>query len=154
MAGKVVGANAADELRSLERRFAAAMNEKDADAVMAVYARDSSLFVFDVVGPPGAHMGWDQYHDAFKQMFASISGPLNFTIVEFDVEVSNDFGYGRSLQRVSGVHTNGQPFDYTVRVTDVYKKVEGKWLIVQEHISLAVDRKTFTPILESSFPSR
>jgi len=136
----------------LERKFASAMNGKDVDRVMAVYAPSASLFVFDVVGPPGVHVGWDEYRDAFKQMFAAIDGPLHFSVVESGIEVSGDFGYGRSLQRVSGVHTNGESFDYTVRVTDVYKKIDGEWLIVQEHISLAVDRKSFSPILHSSFP--
>jgi ketosteroid isomerase-like protein len=145
-------ANAQAQLEMLERNFATAMNAKDVDAVMAVYAPARSLFVFDVVGPPGVHTGWDEYRNAFKQMFAAIDGPLHFSIVKSEAEVSGDFAYGRSLQRVSGVHTNGKPFDYTVRVTDVYKKIDGEWLIVQEHISLAVDRKSFSPILHSSFP--
>ena len=27
----------------------------------------------------------------------------------------------------------------TVRVTDVYRKIDGKWLIVQEHVSVPID---------------
>jgi ketosteroid isomerase-like protein len=30
----------------------------------------------------------------------------------------------------------------TVRVTDVYRKIAGKWLIVQEHVSVPVDLAT------------
>jgi hypothetical protein len=41
-----------------------------------------------------------------------------------------------------------------VRVTDVYRKIDGKWLIVQEHISLPIDRSTFTPMLHLSLPAR
>jgi ketosteroid isomerase-like protein len=142
------------QLHLLERTFATAMNKKNVDGVMAVYAPGNSLFVFDVVGPPGAHFGWEEYREAFRQMFASISGPLHFAINDLDVQVSGDVAYGRSLQRVSGVRNKeGKPFDYTVRVTDVYRRVGGKWLIVQEHISLPIDRSTFTPILHSSFPA-
>ena len=131
------------------------MNDKDVDAVMAVYAPGKSLLVFDVVGPPAVHFGWDEYRDAFKQMFAAISGPLRLTVSDLDVEVSGDVGYGRSLQRVSGTHAkDGKSFDYTVRVTDVYRKIRGKWLIVQEHVSLPVDRNTFTPMLNFSFPAK
>ncbi len=138
----------------LERTFVTAMNNKDLDAVMAVYAPGKSLFVFDVVGPPDVHFGWDQYREAFKQMFAAISGPLRLTMSDLDVEVSGDVGYSRSLQRVSGVRAKDRkPFDYTVRVTDVYRKISGKWLIVQEHLSLPIDRDTFTPMLHLSFPA-
>jgi len=141
------------QLRQLERTFATAMNDKDADAVMAVYANEKSFFVFDVVGPPGVHVGWDEYYQAFKRMFGSIDGPLRFSVSDLDVQVSGDVGYGRSLQHLSGIHIKGKkPFDYTVRVTDVYRKGGGKWLIVQEHISLPVDRETFMPILHSSLP--
>jgi hypothetical protein len=38
-------------------------------------------------------------------------------------------------------------------VTDVYRKIGGKWLIVQEHVSLPIDRDTFTPMLHLSLPA-
>ncbi|MBV8333204.1 MAG: nuclear transport factor 2 family protein [Candidatus Eremiobacteraeota bacterium] len=132
------------QLRALEDAFAKGMNAKDVDAVMAVYAHGGSLFVFDVVGPPSAHVGWDAYREAFTNMFAAIEGPLRFTMSDFEADVSGDVAYGRSLQRVSGIHAkSGKTFDYTVRVTDVYRKIGGSWLIVQEHLSLPIDRTTF-----------
>ncbi|MBV8531039.1 MAG: nuclear transport factor 2 family protein [Candidatus Eremiobacteraeota bacterium] len=141
------------QLRTLEKTFTQAMNEKDVDAIMAVYAPGESLLVFDVIGPPGVHFGWDEYRDAFERMFAAISGPLEFAMSDLDVAVSGDVGYGRSLQHVSGVHAkDGTRFAYTVRVTDVYRKIGGKWLIVQEHVSLPLDRDTFAPMLRWSFP--
>jgi hypothetical protein len=36
-----------------------------------------------------------------------------------------------------------------VRVTDVYRKLKGKWLIVQEHVSVPVDLATQKPDLQS-----
>ncbi|MFY9665865.1 MAG: nuclear transport factor 2 family protein [Candidatus Cybelea sp.] len=139
------------QLRGLEQTFAIAMNAKDLGAVMALYAYGKSLFVFDVVGPPSVHWGWEEYRQAFKQMFAAIDGPLRLTMSDLEVEVSGDVGYSRSLQRVSGVHAkDGKPFDYTVRVTDVYRKIAGEWLIVQEHISLPIDRNTFAPMLHAN----
>lgn len=154
--GSPAGAHAAQgddlaRLRALENTFAKAMNDKDLDGVMAVYAPGNTLFVFDLVGPPSAHAGWEQYREAFEHMFAAIDGPLHLAMSDLDIQVVGDFAYGRSLQRVSGVHVKGgKRFDYTVRVTDVYRKIDGKWLIVQEHLSLPVDRDTFAPMLHSS----
>jgi ketosteroid isomerase-like protein len=118
---------------------------------MAVYAPGKS--VFDLVGPPGAELSWDAYREAWTHFFAMFSGPVHYTISELDVAASGDIGYGRSLQHVSGMRKDGKPYDITARVTDVYRKINGKWLIVQEHASLALDRKTFTPILHSSLPA-
>ncbi|HKE36397.1 MAG TPA: nuclear transport factor 2 family protein [Candidatus Baltobacteraceae bacterium] len=142
--------NPADELaqlRALEEKFVLGMNGKDLDSVMSVYDPGESLFVFDVVGPPSAHVGWAEYREAFRRMFAGISGSLHLALSNFDVEVFGDIAYGRSLQRVSGVHNDGESFDYSVRVTDVYRKIAGKWLIVQEHLSLPIERETFSPML-------
>ena len=147
--------NEFSQLHALEMTVAAAFNNKDVDALMTVYAQGDALFVFDVVGPPGVNLGWDAYREAFKHMFAAISGPLRFTLSDLNIEVSGDVGYSRSLQRVSGIHAkDGKPFDYTVCATDVYRKINGKWLIVQEHLSLPIDRSTFTPILHVSLPEK
>jgi ketosteroid isomerase-like protein len=43
---------------------------------------------------------------------------------------------------VSGTDTNGKPIDFTVRVTDDYRKIKGAWLIVQEHVSVPVTLAT------------
>jgi ketosteroid isomerase-like protein len=37
---------------------------------------------------------------------------------------------------------DGSPMEMTVRVTDVYRKMDDKWLIVQEHASVPVDLTT------------
>jgi ketosteroid isomerase-like protein len=141
------GRDDVSQLQALEMTVAASFNNKDVDTLMSAYARES-LFVFDVVGPPGVYFGWDAYREAFEAMFAAIDGPLRFTMNDLDIQVSGDVAYGHSLQRVCGVHAgDGKPFDYTVRATNVYRKIDGRWLIVQEHLSLAIDRKTFMPIL-------
>ena len=39
--------------------------------------------------------------------------------------------------------------DLTVRLTDVYRKINGNWLIVHEHVSVPVDLNTLKPDLTS-----
>jgi ketosteroid isomerase-like protein len=91
-----------ERLRALEATFAAAFNDKDADAAIELYAPGKSLFVYDVVGPPGVYVSSDEYREALKRFFATL-GALTFTISDLEVEASGDVGYGRSLQRISGV---------------------------------------------------
>lgn len=142
------------QLRALEKTVATAFSTKDVDVLGAVYAPGASLFVFDVVGPPGVYAGWDAYREALKKFFATVEGPIDFSISDLDVQASGDVGYSRSLQHVAGVRANdGKALDYTVRVTNVYRKLNGNWLIVQEHVSLLIDRGTFTPLLHPSLPA-
>jgi ketosteroid isomerase-like protein len=128
------------QLRALEVTIAMAFNNKDADSAMTVYAPGKSLLVFDVVGPPAIYTGWHAYHDALKKFFATFRGPLHFSISELQIQidVSGKVAYGHSRQHVSGINAkSGKGVDYVVCVTNVYRKRKnGKWLIVQEHVSL------------------
>jgi len=58
-------------------------------------------------------------------------------------------GLSHSIQRVTGTNTKGQPMDLTVRVTGVYRKIKGNWLVVHEHISVPVHLDTGKPDLSS-----
>jgi hypothetical protein len=48
---------------------------------------------------------------------------------------------------------DGSKFNLTVRVTDCYRKLNGQWLITQEHVSVPVDLNTGKPDLASK-PSK
>ncbi len=145
-----VQAAAGDEagIRALEARFAAAVSAKDVDAVMRVYLPDESLVVFDVV-PPRQYVGAKAYRKDWADYLGSFNGPLKFEISDLSVMASGTMGFGHSIQHVAGTDTKGQPVDLTVRVTDVYRKIKGKWLIVHEHVSIPVDLDTGKPDLSS-----
>jgi ketosteroid isomerase-like protein len=133
----------ADEaaIQALEMRFAAAFAARDLDGVMKAYAPGKDLVVFDVV-PPREYVGWDAYRADWKTTLAGFKGPINVKISELKIETSAPLAYSRSIQHVSGTGVDGQPRDLTVRVTDVYRKIGGHWLIVHEHVSVPVDLAT------------
>lgn len=125
-------------IRGLEDQFAAAASAKDLDAIMKVYVPGTDLFVFDV-GIPRQHVGWEDYKKDWHDFLAMVPGPIKFTISDLSIMSDGKIAYGHSIQHVSGTITDGSPLDMTVRVTDVYRKIDGKWLIVQEHVSVPID---------------
>jgi len=145
-----VRAAAGDEaaIRALEARFAAAVSAKDVNAVMKVYVPDESLVVFDVV-PPRQYVGAKAYRKDWADYLGSFNGPLKFEISDLSVMADGTMGFSHSIQHVSGTDTKGQSVDLTVRVTDVYRKIKGNWLIVHEHVSVPVDLDTGKPDLSS-----
>lgn len=50
--------------------------------------------------------------------------------------------YGHNVQTGYFTDKNGSRMDVAVRVTDVYRRIKGKWLIVHEHDSFPVDLAT------------
>jgi ketosteroid isomerase-like protein len=102
---------------------------------------DNSLVVFDVV-PPRQHVGPGEYRKAWQGYFAHFKGTPKFSITDLVITVDGNVGFSHSIQHTVGTDTRGQPVDRTVRVTDGYRKIGGRWLIAMEHISVPVDLAT------------
>jgi len=126
------------EIRALEDKFAAACDAKDVDAIMKFYVPGDELFVFDV-GVPRQHVGWENYKKDWQDFLSGFKGPIQFDVSDVSVTSDGKIAYGHSIQHVKATMKDGSPADFTVRVTDVYRKIDGKWLIVQEHVSVPLD---------------
>ncbi len=141
-------AQSADEaqIRVLEGRFAAAVAARDLDGVMKTYAPD--VFVFDVV-PPRQYVGAAAYRADWQGFLAGFVGPIRFEVNDLAVTTDGATGYGHSIQTMSGVDPKGVKMEMVVRVTDVYRKLNGAWVVVQEHVSVPVDLDSGKPDLAS-----
>ena len=137
------------QIKALEDQFAAAANAKNLDAIMKVYAPGKDLLVFDVV-PPRQYAGWDAYKKDWQEFLAGFKGPIKFTVSDLAITASGDMAFSHSIQSVSGMDTKGKATEMTVRVTDVYRKTSGKWLIVHEHVSVPVNLDTAKPDMNST----
>jgi ketosteroid isomerase-like protein len=125
-------------IEALEQRYAAGFNARDVDAIMKAYAPGPGLFVFDVT-PPRQHVGWEDYRKDWHELFAAFPGPVKFSISDLDVTTAGALAYSHSIQAAQFTRKDGSKFELVVRVTDVYRKAHGHWLIVQEHVSVPVD---------------
>jgi ketosteroid isomerase-like protein len=147
-ADKVDAGDAKSSIEALEARFIAACTAKDVNAIMKEYAPGAGLFVFDVI-PPRQYAGWDAYQKDWQETFAAFPGPAKFSISDLSVTVVGAVGYGHSIQQSELTRKDGSKLDVVVRVTDVYRKLHGRWLIVQEHVSVPVDIDSKRPDLMS-----
>lgn len=139
-----IGTPASDDkaaIRALEDHFAAAFNAGDIDGIMKNYVTGDSLVVFDVV-PRKEDRGADAYRRDWVDFFSHFKGRPKITITELGITAEGNIGFGHSIQHIVGMDTQGHPVDRTVRVTDGYRKIGGKWLIALEHVSVPVDLKT------------
>jgi ketosteroid isomerase-like protein len=130
------------EIRALEDRFAAAVRAKDVDSIMKNYAPGTGLFVFDVI-PPRQYVGFDAYKKDWQDFFSAFPGPVDkFEVQDLSIETDGKLAYSHSIQPLVVTSKDGSKFSLTVRVTDGYRKINGKWLITQEHVSVPVDLET------------
>ena len=59
--------------------------------------------------------------------------------------IDGDVAYTHSAQRITANMGAKARTTVIVRVTDVLRKINGKWLIVEEHVSIPVDLNTMKP---------
>jgi ketosteroid isomerase-like protein len=131
------------QIAALERGFMAAFNAKNVTRIMSYYDKEG-LFVFDVV-TPREFPSWASYKKDWEGLMAMNPGPLEMKLSDLAITVSGDVAYGHSIQGGYMTDKAGKKSDLVVRVTDVYRKIDGRWKIVQEHVSVPVDFATGQP---------
>jgi ketosteroid isomerase-like protein len=138
----------AAQIRELEARLIAAYQVKDLDTIMSSFLHGPSLFVFDVI-PPRQYVGWDAFRKDWKDYLDGFSGNPKVEMTDLTVVTDGKLGFGHYIQQVTGTLKGGQNFAGNFRITDVYRKINGKWLIVHEHVSVPVDMATAKADLSS-----
>jgi len=119
----------------------AAVNAKDINGIMAYYTPDDSLLVFDAL-IPRQYVGAAAFRKDWEGFLATYPGALHAEVSDWKSETDGNLAYGRGIFKTSGPDKDGKPLDLTFRVTDVFKKINGKWLVIHEHVSWPVDLAT------------
>lgn len=136
------------EITALEHRIVKAIEAKDANAIMANYAKGDALVVFDVI-PPLECRGPDAYLKNWQSALAGCADNPTMEINNLAIETAGTLAYSHSIQRFACTDSKGNKSAVTLRATDVYRKADGRWLIVHEHYSVPVDLDTAKADLNS-----
>jgi uncharacterized protein (TIGR02246 family) len=130
-----------DAINTNVQHFITAASNKDLNGIMTYYAPDESAVLFDSV-PPRQYVGATAIRKDWENFQAAYPTTMHFDLMDWKVEASGDLAYGHGFVRVTGPAKDGTQQDMTVRLTDVYKRIDGKWLTVHEHVSWPVDPVT------------
>jgi len=129
------------EIQAALDKWTKAFEAKDVDGVMAMYASGNALTAYDVV-PPLQYSGNEAYRKDYGEFFAQFDGPLQVELRDPHLEVSGDLGLAYGLERISGKMKGGQPVDMWVRYTSAFKRIDGQWRDIHDHVSVPADLNT------------
>lgn len=116
-------------------RYVNAVNAKDIDGVMAVYAPD--VIAFDVV-PPLQYVGAEAFRKAWQEVFERYQ-VIQYEVRHLNIIAGDDVAFSYSLNRNSGILNNAQKVDFWLRWTACYRKADDKWRIAHLQISVPAD---------------
>jgi uncharacterized protein (TIGR02246 family) len=121
------------EIRAVVDSWVKAISAKDIDAVMSHYTAD--IVTFDLA-PPLEYTGVDALKKSLEAWFPRFRGPVGYEIRDLCIIAGDDVAFCRSLNRISGARTDGEDTNVWVRATVGLRKIDGKWSIVHEHLSV------------------
>jgi ketosteroid isomerase-like protein len=121
------------QIRHRIESWARALRTKKLDELMSHYAQD--ILVFDLA-PPLQYVGIDAYRSNFEEWLLSFQGSIGYEIRDLSITTGDNVAFSRSLNRISGRRTNGEQTDVWVRATVCFRKIDGKWKVVHEHVSV------------------
>jgi uncharacterized protein (TIGR02246 family) len=125
---------------------ARAIRAKDIEAVMAHYAPD--IVTFDLM--PLQTLGADAYRKNFEAWFGSVQGPIDYETHDVRLTTRDDVAFCHYLGRVKTTRTTGEKVEYWVRVSAGFQKMNGKWMVTHEHVSVPfTNRETMQAALAS-----
>jgi ketosteroid isomerase-like protein len=108
---------------------------KDIDLVTSLYAPD--LVSFDIA-PPLRYFGADGKRRAWQEAFAAFSGPITYEVRDLNVTTNGELAFVHSLNHVNAALASGQ-IDMWLRWTACFRRIDGVWLVVHDHVSVPAD---------------
>jgi uncharacterized protein (TIGR02246 family) len=134
-------ANSQAEIKALYDRWAKACQAKDIDAIMSIYAPGDAVIAYDVA-PPLQYKGKEAYRKNYVEFLNQYDGTIHVEYRDMRIVSSGDAGFIHALERYTGKLKNGQTSDLWLRATSGVQKINGRWRIVHDHVSVPMDSKT------------
>ena len=126
------------EIRALIDQWEKAFRAKDVNGVMAAYAPGNEVVAYDVI-PPLQVTGKEAYRKNYEMFFSQYEGPLDFEMRDLKIVADKEIAFLYVLERVTGTLKKGGKSTLWVRVTSGLRKIDGKWLIIHDHVSVPAD---------------
>jgi ketosteroid isomerase-like protein len=113
-----------------------AIRSRNIDAVMAIYSPD--IVSYDI-GPPLRYAGAEGKRQAWEEVFDAYTGPIAYEVRDLKVTAEGEVAFVCSVNYVHGTLSNGHVTDLWLRWTACFRRIDGAWLIVHDHVSVPAD---------------
>ena len=132
------------DIRQRVEDWAKALGAKDMEAVMSLYAPDIASFDLD---PPLRYVGTDKKRRAWQEFFAVHTGRITYEVRELNITTHGELAFVHSLNHVQGALASGHISDLWVRWTACFRRIEGVWLVLHDHVSVPADLESGQAVL-------
>lgn len=136
------------EIAAVTQAIVTGFSTRDMDMIMSSYSPHDDVEIFDIA-PPIKYVGATTLRALNQHWLDSFTGTIEGSYRDLKVTVVGDVAYGSNVQDWKFTRPDGSVFAFTTRLTDVYRKIGGRWRVVLEHGSVPVDLETLQPVLDA-----
>ena len=133
------------DARALIDTLVQAIRRKDIEGAMSVFAPE--VVSFDL-GPPLRHGGGEVFRQHWRVLFETFDGSIDYELRDLTVEAGDGIAFAHSLNRTAGTLHGGRKSERWLRWTACLARMEGRWRIVHEHVSVPVDLRDGKALLD------
>jgi uncharacterized protein (TIGR02246 family) len=123
-------------IRELIDGFAKAFRAKDVEGVMSIFSPE--IVSYDIL-PPLQAVGAEAFVKHWQEFFGSYQDLLHVEFPNISITAGDDVAFSYCLHRVKGKTKEGQETDWWLRWTACYRKINDKWLVVHEQVSVPIE---------------
>ena len=129
------------QVRQVIEHWAKAFRARDLDGIMSLYASGDAVVGYDLVAPL-QYRGSAAYREDYEKFLAQYAGPIDIKFHDVRVVAGEDVAFVHALEQIVGTLNDGQKSEVWVRATSGLKKIQGRWRIVHDHISVPANFET------------
>ena len=113
------------------------LNAKDIDGDMSLFA--PNLVSFDIAPHFGAlrYVGADNKRRAWQEV--SALSAFAYEVHDLNVTTHGELAFVHSLNHVNATLASGHITDFWLRWTACFRRIDGVWLVVHDHVSVPAD---------------
>ena len=116
-------------VRTVLRATEVAIHNGDASLRRAIWSQRDPVTLFGAVTNA---RGQQQLDELFTRLAQSFSNCTSYSFELVEAEVHGDLAYTVGFEHTSA-SVNGEPRDYTLRATQIYRREDGEWKVAHRH---------------------
>ena len=121
-----------------------ALHNGDPDPRLAVWSTREPV---SVLGAARSAVGQEQVHDLFRSLGNTFSNCTSHLYEIVAADVVGDMAFTAGYERTQA-SINGEPGQYVLRVTQVYRREDGEWKVAHRHADTAPDSEDLSSALK------
>jgi ketosteroid isomerase-like protein len=123
-------------IRQRVEDYAKAISAKDIDSVTSFFA--PNLVSFDLAIKTLRYVGADNKRREWQKAFAAYRA-IAYEVRDLNVTTHGELAFVHGVNHLNGTLAGGQITDLWVRWTACFRRIDGVWLVVHDHVSVPAD---------------